>query len=567
MSPSTASTAARRTLLVVVAAALVAGCLRRRDTVSPEPEVFMWVGGTQVMDARPALFRSMLQFAARHGIVPYASGVRDTTGLRRYLEACRAAGIERVWIEIGPRSGATAREFATDPEARAPTLERFRRLARVLREHDPAEARVTVFDEAPLGAFASAPTDSGRSYRADVRAFRQHGPQGFAQMFDALKAEMPAVEVGVFLHHPHNASPATAGENAFLDAFMADAQEQGAAPDFVFSDLYRGYFNRGYGVEATNAYVTDVVRHANDVAAEYGATSYHLGQVHTIKLGYTPSRRQIDTNVEAILEGDPNGVGWYWPNYASPDRARGPDGTPARPTGYDVAFDPFDPNSWGRLGPAGSLYGTSRDRFSYAYLRLLEATGRLEPDRRFDLWVYGHDFDHAEHDVYLQPAGAEGEADSTWTYVGTVNPQRDADGYVPGARREHMHSYDGRWHAVVFHGLRRSRYMTRPQNETAVSADSTRLRVRITTPRESDTSRLAAVYAMPYRATRNYALEEEVTRFVAEQPRWTAVNSLARHVRLAPQPLTPDSAFTGVLLGPRSRPVRPADWGGGNAGR
>jgi hypothetical protein len=338
-------------------------------------------------------------------------------------------------------------------------------------------------------------------------------------MYRTLKAEMPSAKVGVFLHHPHNASKAMAGRHSFIDAFMAEAQSLGATPDFIYSDVYRGYFNRGYGVEATNDYITDVVRHTHRVAEQYGAEAYHLGQTHTIKLGYTPSRWEIDTNVRAMLRGGPDGLGWYWPNYASTNRTKGPDGTPAQPEGYDVSFDPFVPNSWGKTGPAGSLFATSRDRFVYSYLRLQEATGRLDPANRFDLWLYGYDFDHAEHTVHVRRPGTD-----EWTFLGVVNPQRDRDAYVKQARSEHIYSYDDRWHAVVFHGLRRAAHL---------SADSLgeRLDLRVTTRHGSDTSRFGAAYVLPYRATRHYATEAKATTLIERQPRWMTVNSLAHHVR------------------------------------
>ena len=439
----------------------------------------------------------------------------------------------------------TVQEFATNPSARAATLERFRALARTYAEHNPESAYVTIFDEAPLGAFS--PPDTA-TYDERVAAFREFGPEGFAQMYRALKDEFPQAEVGIFLHHPHNASPAMAGRHSFIDDFMAETESLGATPDFIYSDVYRGYFNRGYGVEATNDYITDVVRHTKQVAERYGAEAYQLGQTHTIKLGYTPSRWEIDTNVRAMLRGDPDGLGWYWPNYASTNWAKGPDGTP-RPEGYDVSFDPFVPNSWGKTGPAGSLFATSRDRFVYSYLRLQEATDRLDPTTRFDLWLYGHDFDHAEHTVSIRRPGA-----NDWTFLGVVNPQRDRDAYVEHARSEHIYSYDDRWHAVVFHGLRRARHLS-PDSLGA------RLELKVTTRDGSDASQFGAAYVLPYRATRHYATEAKATRLIEQQPRWMTVNSLAHHVRPFADTLRTGSPSTYTLTAPPPLDsARAADW-------
>ena len=517
------------------------------ETSSPDrPTVFMWTGANNFLPEDSLLFQTKLAFAERQHIIPYESGIHDTTDLNRFLHAADRAGIDRTWIEIGPNDGMTAQQFATDSSARAPTLNRFRALAAAYADHTPEVVYITIFDEAPLGAFS--PPDT-TTYDERSAAFQEYGPQGFAQMYQALKSKLPSAKVGIFLHHPHNASPAMAGRHSFIDAFMAEAESLGATPDFIYSDVYRGYFNRGYGVEATNDYITDVVRHTKQVAEQYGVKAYQLGQTHTIKLGYTPSKWEIDTNVRAMLRGNPDGLGWYWPNYASTNRTAGPDGAPAQPEGYDVSFDPFVPNSWGKTGPAGSLFATSRDRFVYSYLRLQEATGHLDPAKRFDLWLYGYDFDHAEHTVSIRRPGTD-----DWTFLGVVNPQRDRDAYVDQARPEHIYSYDDRWHAVVFHGLRRARHL---------SPDSLgeRLELKITTRNGSDTSRLGAAYVLPYRATRHYATEAKATTLIEQQPRWMTVNSLAHHVRPFPDTLRSGVSRTYGLAAPAPLDsARATDW-------
>jgi len=530
-------TAARRApgLGLMLAAAcllaLVPGT-RAQPVGEDRAEVFMWLGGGTLFDEEPKLVENLLHFARRHRIIPYEAGAGDPQTLRTFLRRSREAGIERTWIEIRPRreetGDATARTFAQELERRAETLARFRRLARIYRRYDPALARITIFDEAPLGAFANIKGEEA-PYRRSADRLRTYGPRAFAQMKKALESELPQAEVGVFLHHPHSAPPPQAGPHSFIASFMEQAEARGATPDFIYSDLYRGYFRRGYGGERTDEYIRTLVAHTDSVAAQYGADAYHLGQAHTIKLGYTPSRREIDANVRATLEGGADGLGWYWPNYAAANRSS-PDSL-GRPGGYDVSFDPFVPNAWGTVGPAGSLYGTSKDRFVYSYLRVLEATGKLQPPRRFDLWLYGDDFDHVEHRLSLRTPG-----DSAWTFVGHFNPQQDAGGYVEGAREKYMYSYDDRRHAVAFHGLRRARFL-----------DNGRVEVKIETPGASDGSAVRAAYAMPYRRTRNYATEGEITHFIEEQPRWVAVNSLARHVRPRPQAVRSEAPFTVTL--------------------
>lgn len=504
-----------------------------RAQEAPGLEVHMWTGGQNLMDGDPELFRTMLLFAKRHDIVPYQSGNRDTVGLKRFLELTTELGFEEVWLEIGPGRDATVREFVEDPAARAGAVAKFRGIGRVLNRYYPEGARISIFDEAPLGGFGREMTDGRRDYYKDVEQFRRHAPEAFAILSRTLKEEMPTVEVGVFLHHPHNASEVMSGPYSFIDEFMGRASEHGATPDFIYSDIYRGWLARGFGTEGVNDYITDVVRHIREVADRYDAEAYQLGQIHTIKLGHTPSRWEIDTNVAAMMAGDPHGLGWYWPNYSATDHllvSRDPGTSEDRL--HDVSFNPFVPNSQGKIGPAGSVIGTSRDRFTYGYLRLLEAGGAIDAARRFDLWIYGHDFDHLEHRVSLR------RSDGSWELLGAINPQQDRDGYVAGADTSHMYSYDEKTHAVLFHALERDRFMV----DGAVE-------IRIETTADADGSSLSAVYAMPYRETRNYLTEAEATRFIRDHPRWADINSLGAWVRPRPLPLTADAPFTATVKG------------------
>lgn len=516
------------------------GCSTSTTDSEAETEVFMWMGSNHILEEEPRMYDNILAFGKRHDIIPYESGANDTTSLRSFLERSRREGIEKTWIEIGPkREEITIREFVENPDSRTATLERFRTLARVYKSFYPDFARISIFDEAPLGAFATSVAQDTAGYTGTFSEFREFAPEAFSYLYKAIKEVYPSAEVGIFMHHPHNASPEMSGEYSYIETFMAETEDLGALPDFIYSDVYRGYFNRGYGVELTNRYIADVVRHTRQVADQYGVKAYQLGQVHTIKLGYTPSRLQIDTNIEAMLEGNPHGIGWYWPNYASTNYLRtGSDGI-GTPTEVDVSFDPFIPNSWGKHGPAGSLYGTSRDRFTYSYLRILEAAGQLDPKNRFDLWVYGYDFDHTEHTLWLKETGMADQ----WTFIGHFNPQQDPAQYEEEARGKYMYSFNNRSHAVVFHGLERDRYVA--GNDPPLNGT---IEIKITTPGSSDGSHLSAIYAVPYRKTRHYTTEEEITRFIEEQPRWVNINSLVSHVRPVPFRLEETSEFTGKLV-------------------
>ena len=107
-------------LVVVLAAALVyvAPSENPAASSSDQTAVFMWTGANNFLPDDSLLFQTKLAFAQRQNIIPYESGIHDTTDLRRFLRATRRAGIERTWIEIGPDDGTTVEEFATNPAAR-----------------------------------------------------------------------------------------------------------------------------------------------------------------------------------------------------------------------------------------------------------------------------------------------------------------------------------------------------------------------------------------------------------------------------------------------------------------
>ena len=502
-------------------------------------ELFMWVGAQKLQKEQPATLENMLLFAKRFHIIPYSSGMNDPDKLRGFLSACREHGIDSTWIEIGPGKDITIERFVEDISSRESIAKRLKELASIYRQFYPDFARITLFDEAPLGAFKRPQDTAGEAYSGMWRNFMKYGPQAFFLLSKAIKQEMPQAEVGIFMHHPHNAPPALSEEYSSIALFMeacryrselsqslgisvettGDASlEADCYPDFIFSDVYRGYFTRGYGMEATNEYIREVARYTSEIAGKYDAKAYQLGQMHTIKLGYTPSKMEIDQNVEAMMDGGLDGMGWYWPNYASTDY---------------ISFDPFVPNAWGKTGPAGSVFATSKDRFVYSYLRMLEADGRVHHSTHFDLWLYGYDFDHAEHSLYLRTNKAHG---NRWELIGHFNPQHDAEAYKPGARSKYIYSYHERWHALAFHGLNRERYI-------ADSEGQKELYVKIETPQESDSSQISAIYAMPYRSTRNYATEDQITSYIEEQPRWVETNALISLVRPVPAVLKRSQTF------------------------
>lgn len=487
----------------------------------------MWVGAQKLQQEQPHTLENMLLFAGRFDIIPYSSGMNDEDKLNGFLAQCHELGITRTWIEVGPGRDVSIRSFVEDESVRKPVLERMAALAGIYKNYYPDFARITLFDEAPLGAFSRPEAKAGEVYTKMLEEFMEYGPEAFALLREAIKREMPGAEVGIFMHHPHNASRAMAGEFSTIDKFIEDCRGYNAVPDFIFSDVYRGYFTRGYGMESTNAYIEDVARHTAEVAEKYSIKAYQLGQMHTIKLGYTPGRMEIDQNVEAMLRGGIDGMGWYWPNYAATNYTKDPGGDKVVALDYDISFDPFVPNAWGKTGPAGSVYATSRDRFVYSYLRMVEENGSLKSETHFDLWIYGHDFDHTEHKIYLETNTEDG---SSYELIGHFNPQHDKDAYIEGTGEEYIYSYNDKWHALVFHGLSRERYLQEDSSGHSAS-------VMIKTSSGSDFSKLAAVYIMPYRMTRNYITEDLVTGFIENSPRWIETNSLCSYIWPLPRVL------------------------------
>ena len=488
----------------------------------------MWVGAQKLQEEQALTLENMLLFARRFDIIPYSSGMNDPVKLRNYLSACRDLHIPQTWIEIGPGRDVGIRDFVTDESVRRPVLDRMAAIAAIYKQYYPGFARITLFDEAPLGAFSRTAIKDDGAYTAMFTEFMKYGPQAFSYLQEAIKQEMPEAEVGIFMHHPHNASEAMAGEYSAIDQFIGDCREYGGIPDFIFSDVYRGYFTRGYGMEKANAYIEDVVRYTKKVAAKYNMKAYQLGQMHTIKLGYTPGRMEIDQNVEAMIRGGIDGMGWYWPNYAATNHTKDAAGSIV-PLDYEISHDPFVPNAWGKTGPAGSVYATSRDRFVYSYLRMLEENGPLKPETHFDLWIYGYDFDHTEHKLYIKTNAEHGDS---YELVGHFNPQHDKDGYIEEAGEEYIYSCNNKWGTIAFHGLSRKRYLDGRDNERKVS-------VKIETTGGSDNSRLSALYIMPYRMTRNYITEDRISGFIEDRPRWVEINSLGSYVWPSPKMLKP----------------------------
>lgn len=138
----------------------------------------------------------------------------------------------------------------------------------------------------------------------------------------------------------------------------------------------------------------------------------------------------------------------------------------------------------------------------------------LEPTERFDLVLYGSDFDPDEHEVFIRTNLDFG---SDWVSLGTIAPA--ANGGDPA------------WGAVVFTDNETARFLGQDFRESY-------LELRITTRDGSDGSRLSAVYVMPHVAQAADA-QPHIARLIEEDPRLVEQHSLASHVQPTPHPLRP----------------------------
>jgi hypothetical protein len=347
----------------------------------------------------------------------------------------------------------------------AGVLEELQDLLSVYTDYYP-EGHVFMWHEEPLFG------DWGGDSLAD-RAERmvEYGPEIYTRMYDAAKSVAPDLNVGIFVHQPFLPGP----EHTDLPAFTSlidDLRDQGAVPDFTYSDLYRGWYEWEGGYEATNEYLHSILSNAKEVT---GRPVYYLGQAHNSNNRYTPSKQAIQGNLRAALEADVDGYGWY---------VRG-----THRTTHPRSYNPFLPASgedeWsdGYNGWIGA-----RDRMEWALALLNEHATGVERSEQFDLWVHGHDMDLHETRVELETADG-------WEYVG------DVAGYTPGPT---VYDPTGREWVSVLHGLDRERYL---------DGD---LSVRLTGHEDGDGADIRGVHAVPYSGTTHYRTEPDLADAIDE---------------------------------------------------
>lgn len=160
-----------------------------------------------------------------------------------------------------------------------------------------------------------------------------------------------------------------------------------------------------------------------------------------------------------------------------------------------------------------------------------QAPGQTAPGQttaeRFDLVVYGFDFDPAEHEVFLRTNldfGAE------WVSLGTLDPNSR------GSRG------DDDWATVVFPELSTERFLGQDFRESYLD-------LRIVTRDGSDGSSVSAFYAMPH-APNVQQRAPEIRRAIESDPLTVAGRSIARHVQPRPHPLRPGMEYIEHVRAP-----------------
>ena len=428
-------------------------------------EDFVWA--ERPLWTTPEIRRNLFAFAGRHGLGAVLAQADPTGGgagdpLDRALAAATDAGTVP-WLNTGVLKGITPTEFLDDPEARERHLSALRDVTARYRDRAP-EGRIVLWQEAPV---AGDWVEDAKWNAEAAENVGRYGPAVFERQLAAVREVAPDVDVGIFVHFPYvmgSRSP-----EVFAD-LMADIADRGATPEFVFTDFYRGWYEKDIGAEATDEAVRSLIRSARRNSG--GLPVYHLMQAHTINPNHTPSKQSMRMDRRAAVGAGADGVGWY-----------------ARTSYHETrrGFAPFVPND----APEGEIAGSAtadtftiaRDRYCYAWMATLADRADVDTDARFDLWI--HCRDAGFHDHRLEVRTPEG-----WTFVGDVGGYVSESSHAPA---------DGEDHVTVFRALPAERFATGGTVEA-----------RLATPSGSDGGRLRAIHALPF-SLAGFLTEREAT--------------------------------------------------------
>jgi hypothetical protein len=443
-------------------------------------------------------YKHFLEMYARLGIDLIVSHGRTNENTAKdiapQLKAAHEAGVN-CWLAIGVfhrKDGIDDEQLATDESTMSSFLEIMKESVRVYSELYPG-GKVILWHEDPMFA-----NWRGDTYLERVQSMPEYGPQIFAAQRQAVKEIDPEASVGIFLHHPQTASSEFSTYTVF-ENILDSLRKLDALPDFVHIDMYRGYYEVRSGPDVTNSYIRDLIwnakRHAGDVPV------YYLPESHTIKIGYTPSRKAIRDNVRAALEAGADGIGWYIGVHNE----------------TVCGFDSFLPVHDDHKSKEINMFTRSLDRYWYGFLTSVEMTREFNQDEYFDLWLYGTDFGYYDYEVSLRTT------DGAWERIGALGGYHP-DSSIGQARR-------GTGECSLFRMLRRDRYFSMRIAEDKEPY----LHVRLEPAGgRSAKATVHAVYCMPYFESAVFKTEAEAAALLASQPADARIYSIANTVYPSP---------------------------------
>ncbi|MFC5971052.1 hypothetical protein ACFPYI_06865 [Halomarina salina] len=451
-------------------------------------EDFLWLPPGMWRDR--LVFENAVAFAARHDLAIVFSQGDMTKTEQMDLVVSRMAESEAAgatpWFATAIPYALTPREFVEDAEKRERHLSRLRSAAQGYADVVP-DGNLVIWEEAPVaGEWIPGGAWNGKA----VDALTQYGPELYARQRAAVADVAPDLSAGIFLHFPYVVEQRRPEVFANL---MDDLAARDSLPDFVFTDFYRGWWEKDAGPAIANAVVRSLV--TNAARHSRGRPVYFLGQAHTINPRHTPSTQAMRMDLRAATAAGARGIGWY-ARTAYKQTRRG--------------FDPFVPNELEESAMPNHAEANTltfaRDRFLYAYRATLAAQAGVDPRTRFDLWIHTDSPGFYGHRVSVQ-------ADDGWTPLGDVAGAHPA-----------VASVDDDEHVSVFHALDAERFL----------ADGS-LSLRVETHDGHD-GRLRGVYALPFDPAVAYT-ERDATRAVGGG----RLSQFAHWMAARDDRLTPDS--------------------------
>jgi len=391
-------------------------------------EDFVWLSGAMQSDAR--VRENALAFAARNDLAAVLV-VGDLTvsdlldHVRAQLDAAAEFGVD-LWLNTGILR-LPAASVVGDEDVRERHLDSLRSVVELY--HDRfGDGRVVLWQEAPVpGRW----TEDGEWTDESVENLLSYGPTVFAAQRAAVKSVSSGIDVGIFPHFPYVVD---SKQPEVFPELVGAIRERDAAPDFAFTDFYRGWYEKDAGAAPADAAVRSLVTNAR---AAVDAPVFFLAQAHTINPRHTPSGVAMRQDLRTATDAGVDGIGWYSRNRYVPT---------------EVGFDPFVPN---RGDPesfaddATCTFTVARDRYAYAWTATHPTRDGYDPDERFDLWVHTEAAGFHDHGVSLRTA------DDDWAFVG------DATGYVDGDYGDGRGPDGGGPQVTIFRGLDRERFLDR----------------------------------------------------------------------------------------------------------